>query len=174
MPLLVAGLLIVVALVALIPLIPLALVQRYRVGTSRQRGRRWLATLNVAGFVFSTVLFFGGAAVTTMWLPRALPYAAAGFLAGLLLGSLGLRLTRWERTREALYFTPNRALVLLITLTVTARIVYSLWRGWHTWGADDGSWFVAAGAAETLGAAGAVLGYYLRYWTGVRRRIPHP
>jgi hypothetical protein len=47
-----------------IVLIPISLVQRYRVGTRRQPVRGWLATLNVAAFALSTILFLVGAAVT--------------------------------------------------------------------------------------------------------------
>ena len=32
------------------------------------------------------------------------------------------------------------------------------------------SWFVAAGVAGSMAAGAVVLGYYLTYWIGVRRR----
>ena len=154
-------------------LVPISLVQRYRVGTSRQRARGWLAIMNVVGIGLSTALYLLGAAVTTVWVPRAFPYALAGLAAGALLGLLGLWLARWERDSELLHFTPNRWLVLAILLAVAGRIGYSFWRAWEAWhsGLGGGSWVVRTGAAESLAAGALVLGYYLTFWSGVRRRL---
>lgn len=170
MPLLLVPVLLVLALVALIPI---SLVQRYRVGTSRQRARGWLAALNFAGLTLSAVLFLLSAAVTTMWVPNAFVYTAAGLMAGVLLGLFGLWLTRWEPGLDALHYTPNRWLVLAITVVVTARVFYGFWRGWQSWqaGIQGGSWFVEAGVAGSMAAGAVVIGYYLAFWTGVRRRI---
>jgi hypothetical protein len=161
----------------LIPLIvaltPLLLVQRYRLGTARQKARGWLISVNVVGLSFSAALFLVTAAITNIWVPRALPYALAGFGTGLALGLLGLALTRWEPTADALHFTPFRWLVLAITLVVSARILYGFWRGWQAWGTTPGetTWLEAAGFAGSLAAGAVVLGYYLAYWVGVRRRL---
>jgi hypothetical protein len=89
------------------------------------------------------------------------------------LGIIGLLLTRWEPAVGALYYTPNRLLVLGITLVVTARLVYGFWRGWQTWqsGADGASWIATAGVAGSMAAGAVVLGYYLAYWIGVRGRL---
>jgi hypothetical protein len=169
-PLLVIPILVVLAVVALIPI---SIVQRYRMGTARQRARGWLATLNIAGLSLSALMFVVGAAVTNVWVPDALVYTAAGLLVGSLAGLVGLRLTRWEPAIGALHYTPNRLLVLTITTVITARIFYGFWRGWHAWhaGAADSSWFVAAGVAGSMAAGAVVLGYYLTYWVGVRRRL---
>jgi hypothetical protein len=168
-------LLVVLALVllALVVLIPISLVQRYRVGTSRRRARGWLATINVVGIALSAVSLLLGAAVTNMWVPHALAYTAAGLIGGCALGLLGLLLTRWEPAPGSLHYTPNRLLVLGITLVVTARIAYGFWRGWETWraGARGGSWVVTWGVAESMAAGAVVVGYYLAYWIGVRRRL---
>jgi len=171
-PLLVLPLLIVLALLAVLLLIPLALVQRYRLGTSRQRARGWLAAINFIGLLLSAVIFVGTAAVTTLWVPGTLTYAASGLCIGVALGGAGLWLTRWESSAGALHYTPNRLLVLGMTLLVAGRLLYSAWRGWHSWsaGIHGGSWFVAAGVPGSMAAGAVVLGYYLTYWTGVRRR----
>ena len=171
-PLLIVPVLILLALLILIALIPLSLVQRYRVGTSRQRARGWLATINLTGHGLSAVLFLAGAALTTIWVPGAFTYAAAGFAAGLVLGMIGLRLTRWEHTAGGLHYTPNALLVLAVMLVVTGRVLYGLWRAWETWraGLRGESWFVEAGLATAMAAGAVVLGYYLAYWIGVRRR----
>jgi hypothetical protein len=165
--------LLVFVVLAVVALIPISIVQRYRVGTSRQRARGWLAAINLAGLTLSALLFLTSAAITTIWVPGAFTYTAAGLATGCALGIVGLWLTKWEPGLDALHYTPNRALVLGITLVVTARIFYGFWRGWETWrsGVDDGSWFVAAGVAGSMAAGAVVLGYYLAYWIGVRRRI---
>jgi hypothetical protein len=171
-PLLILPLLIVLALAAVLLLIPLSLVQRYRVGTSRQRARGWLAAINQVGLVLSAVLFLTSAALTTLWVPGVLTHAAIGLGLGAVLGMVGLALTRWEASVDSLHYTPNRLLVLSITLLVAGRLVYSAWRGWESWraGMHGESWFVEAGVPGSMAAGALVLGYYLAYWTGVRRR----
>jgi hypothetical protein len=165
--------LLLLVLIVGIALIPVTLVQRYRVGTSRQRARGWLATVNVVGIGLSTALFALGAAITNVWVPHAFAYTVLGFGLGTLLGLVGLWLTRWDRGDEFLHFTPNRWLVLAILLAVAGRIGYGFWRAWQSWetGIAGGSWVVANGAAQSLAAGAVVLGYYLTYWSGVRRRF---
>ena len=152
---------------------PFLLFLRYRTGTMRRLGRRWLATLNLVMLVFSAVLFLYGAALTSLWVPDAFRYCLFGLLAGGLLGLLGLALTHWEQTPQALYYTPNRGLILLLTLTVTARLLYGLWRifhGWRTSGSDP-SWLERAGIAGSLALGAILLGYYVTYTAGVRWRL---
>jgi len=152
---------------------PLLLVLRYRAGTMRRRGRKWAATFNLLSLLVSAALFLWVAAMTTLWVPKAFTYSLAGFAGGCLLGLLGLALTRWEPTPQALYFTPNRPLVLLLTLAVTARLLYGLWRIWHAWrdaGTND-SWLATAGIAGSMAVGAIVIGYYLTYSAGVRWRL---
>jgi hypothetical protein len=173
MPILAALAILLLVIVLGIALIPISIVQRYRVGTSRRQARRWLATVNLAAAAISTGLFVFTAAITAFWVPRALVYTLLGVAAGALLGVIGLLLTRWEPEGELLHFTPNRILVLAIVLAIAGRIGYSIWRSWESWqsGVHGGSWVVRTGAAESLAAGAVVLGYYLAYWWGVRRRL---
>lgn len=159
-------------LLVLVVLIPLSLVQRYRVGTARRPARGWVIALNLVTVALSTFIFLIVAAVTNAWVPGALPYALAGLATGCLLGMLGLGLTRWDPGPRWLYYTPNRWLVLAVTLVVTMRLLYGFWRGWQVARySADGSWVVASGVAGSLAAGAVVLGYYLVYWIGVRRRL---
>ena len=170
MPLLIIPVLVVLALIVLIPI---SIVQRYRVGTSRQRARGWLTALNLGALTLSALLFLVSAAFTNIWVPDALRYTVGGLLAGCLLGIVGLWLTQWEPSLGTLHYTPNRLLVLAITLLVAARVMYGFWRGWESWraGVSGDSWFVAAGVAGSMAAGAIVIGYYLTYWFGVRRRL---
>jgi hypothetical protein len=171
-PLLAFGL-ILFAILAAIALLPLTIIQRYRVGTSRQLARGWLITINLFGMAVSTLLFVIGAAMTNIWVPRAFVYTLAGLAVGFALGLLGLALTRWEITPRSVHYTPSRLLVLGITMIVTARLFYGLWRGWHGWrvAAEGTDWLATSGVAGALGAGAVVLGYYVVYWLGIRRRI---
>ncbi|MCA1652579.1 MAG: DUF1453 domain-containing protein [Acidobacteria bacterium] len=172
MPLIVLPVLMLVML-AVIALIPVSLVQRYRVGTARRLARGWVTTINLIAIALSTGLFLLGAAITSAWVPEAFRYALTGFAGGCVLGLLGLSLSRWEVTPRGLHYTPNRWLVLAITLVVTARVMYGFWRGWQAWRytMDGSSWLIASGVPGSLAAGAIVLGYYLMYWFGVRRRF---
>jgi hypothetical protein len=161
------------AILVVIALTPLLLVQRYRVGTARRRARGWSATLNVVAFSLSSALFLVSALLISFWIPNAAMHALAGFVGGCALGLLGLALSRWEVAPGSLYYVPNRWLVLGITLVVSARLAFGFWRSWQAWRAtpEDFSWAASAGVAGSLAAGAVVLGYYLAYWLGVRRRV---
>ena len=170
MPLLLLAVFIVLAVIALIPF---SLIQRFRHGTMRRRALGWVIGLNFAGTLISVLLFLPGAAITTRWVPGTLTYTAAGLAVGCVLGAIGLALTRWEIVAERLYFTPNRWLVLGITLVVTLRVFYGFYRSYQAWQAtlDRMAWVAASGVATSMSAGAVVLGYYLIYWFGVRRRL---
>lgn len=164
--------LIPIVLLVAVALIPVSIMLRYRAGTSRRVARGWLATINAVGFGLSSVLFLATAAVASAWVPQAFTYSLAGLAGGCLAGLAGLAASRWEPTPRALYYTPNRWLVLSLTLVVTARLGYGVWRSWHAWGAtaDGRSWLAVSGVAGSMAAGAVVLGYYLTFWLGVRRR----
>lgn len=159
--------------IALVVAMPLLIVLRYRAGTARRLGRKWIATINLVSLVLSAGLFLWVAAMTAFWIPNALLYSLAGLMIGAVLGLLGLALTRWERTPRATHYTPNRWLVLVITLAVTTRLLYGLFRIWHAWRASGAnqSWVAAAGVAGSMAVAALVLGYYLIYSAGIRWRL---
>ncbi|MEO5720848.1 MAG: DUF1453 domain-containing protein [Chthoniobacterales bacterium] len=172
MPLLPLLLLLLLPLLVAVAL-PFSILQRYRVGTARRRGRRWKAALNLAALAFSCVVFIWVAAFTNFWDPRAFPYSLLGLGAGGLLGLLGLFVTRWEETPGTLHYTPNRWLILFITFAVALRLIYGVWRAWHAWGTHgpETSWLAAAGGANSMAVGAVVLGYYLVYHAGVWRRL---
>lgn len=173
MPVLILLLAIAGLILLTIALLPLSLVQRYRVGTARRPARGWVVGLNLATLAVSTLLFLTSAAVVNLWVPQAFAYTAAGLGSGCVLGLAGLALTRWEPSVHALHYTPNRPLVLGVTLLVAARVTYGFWRSWHVWrsGLDGGAVIAAAGVAGSMAAGAVVLGYYLTFWLGVRRRL---
>ncbi|CAN5469262.1 hypothetical protein BH23VER1_BH23VER1_01110 [soil metagenome] len=168
MPLLIP--LALLALIALMVLIlPVSVIQRYRAGTARRPARAWLAVINVCAIGLSAAIFLTTAALTSLWVPHALLYSAAGLGGGCALGALGLGLAHWERIPGALHYTPNRWLVLAITGAVAARLGFGLWRAWNAWetSGPDESWLAASGFAGSMAAGALVIGYYLSFWTGV-------
>ena len=173
MPLLIPLAIALFVILALVITMPLSLVMRYRAGTARRLGRKWVTTLNLLMIALSAAVFLWAAAITSFWVPNAFRYSLLGLLGGGLLGLLGLALTRWEKTPQALYYTPNRWLILVITLAVTTRLLYGLWRVWHSWrtAGPETSWVAAAGVAGSMAVGAVVLGYYLTYSAGVRWRL---
>lgn len=165
-------------LLALLPLLiialtPFMLLQRYRVGSARRQGRPWTATFGLIMMIVSTIFFLVGSAITAFWVQDAFAGAAAGVGAGLLLGIVGLLLTRWEATPRTLHYTPNRWLVLIVTFIVSARVLYGFYRSFRAAqaGVTGASVALAFGIPESLAAGGTVLGYYLAYHAGVRWRV---
>ena len=159
--------------VALVLATPFLLYLRYRTGTMRRRGRKWVANVNLASLGLSAALLVWVAALTTFWIPHAFSYSLAGLAAGSLLGLLGLAVTRWEMTSRGLHYTPNRWLVLLVTLAVVTRLLYGLWRIWHAWRAapSHNSWLASAGVAGSMAVGAVVVGYYFVYFAGVRWKL---
>jgi hypothetical protein len=176
-PLIVATLVLVAVLILSVLLLPISIIQRYRVGTRRRQARGWVIALNLVGVGISIALFLFSSALMSAWLPGAFSYAGLGLMGGSVLGLLGLFMTRWETSAGGLHYTPPWPLVLAITLIISSRVLFGLWRGWHTWGTapDATSWLQQSGATGSLAAGAAVLGYYFSYWYGVRwraRRLP--
>jgi hypothetical protein len=120
--------------------------------------------------VISTIVFLIGAALTNIWVMGAFTGGAAGVGAGILIGVLGLLITRWEPTPRSLHYTPNRWLVLLITVIVSLRVLYGLYRSALVAqsGMAGASVALAFGIPESFAVGGTVIGYYLAYNAGLR------
>ena len=166
LPLLVVGLVLLWAL-----LLPLLLLQRYRLGTMRRKQYGWVVAANAWTALPSAALFLLGAWASGHWIPGAVAWAAAGLAAGIALGGVGFLTSRFERQPDGLYLTPNRWLVLGLTLLVAARIALGLWQAWAHWrhglAGDDG----IAGLGSVFGVGGVLLGYFLAMAWGVRARL---
>jgi hypothetical protein len=165
------ALLLIPALIAL--MVPFSIVQRYRAGTARRLARRWIAIMNVLLIAVSITMFLVTAAISSAWLHGALTNSVLGLAGGLVLGCIGIALTRWEAAPRDLHFTPNRWLVLTITIAVTARLAFGFWRAWQAWRwtPQDESWLAASGIAGSMAVGALVLGYYFAYWAGVWVRV---
>jgi MFS family permease len=170
-PIILFGLLLFV-LLAFGGLVLLSLALRYRAGTSRRQGRRWVATMNVWMTSFSAVFFLFFAFLISFWLGPSLRFALAGMGVGILLGFIGLAVTRWESEPEGLFYTPSRWLALLITTAIAARLVYGWWHATHPGHPAEQHWFLSASASQiSIAVAAGLIGYYLVYAIGVRIRV---
>ncbi|HEX3595348.1 MAG TPA: hypothetical protein VHU80_09610 [Polyangiaceae bacterium] len=109
------------ALVILAPLLALGVYWRLRRTLGRQRyaPRRMRARIIVLSAVGVALL----ASLPTL---PALGASAAGAALGSGLAVFGLRHTRWERTDEGLFFTPNRWIGLGVTGLFLGRLVVRL------------------------------------------------
>jgi hypothetical protein len=168
--LLALALIAVLALVALS--LPFSIIGRYRAGTARRRARPWLVLVNVVSIGISAVFFLVTAAVSSIWVPGAFSYSVGGLGGGLVLGMVGLRLTRWEATSQSLHYIPNRWLVLAITVGVLLRLAFGFWRVWEAWhsSAASHSWVAESGLAGSMSTGAVLLGYYFAFWLGVWSR----
>ena len=152
----------------------LSLALRYRAGTARRQGRRWVATMNLWMTSFSAALFLFVAFLMSFWLGPTLRFALAGMAIGAVLGLLGLALTRWEVEREELFYTPSRWLALIITFAIAARFAYGWWHATHPGVNASGEqhWLMSASTAQfSFAVAAGLIGYYLVFAIGVRFRL---
>ena len=171
MPLILFALLLFV-LLAFGGVVLLSLALRYRAGTARRQGRRWVATMNVWMTMFSAVLFLFVAFLMSFWLGPTLRFALTGIAVGGLLGLLGLVLTRWESHAEGLFYTPSRWLALLLVLAIAARLIYGWWHAAHVGSTATQHWLTSASGAQlSIAVAAGLIGYYLVYAIGVHIRI---
>jgi hypothetical protein len=152
-------------------LVPLSVVQRYRVGSRRQRARSWVASLQVAGFTLSAGLLVVGAAISSLWIPSALLAASGGLIGGVVVGAIGAAVSRWEHHDGVISFTPNRWLALSLAAVVAVRLAYGAWRVWAAWSTGAPAAWTGAGIAGSMAAGALLVGYGLGFWVGVRWRI---
>lgn len=175
MPLLLLPLLVVVLLLLWVLLWPVALWQRYRAGRARRRAVGWVVGVNAWLLLVSAVVFVASAWLMGHWIEAAPGYAAGGLLTGMLVGWVHLALTRFEReprgfSATAVYYTPNRWVVLGVVLIVAARLAVGVVRAWQMWQVDaQMDWLARQGSLLAVG--GLVLGHYLAYAWGLRRRL---
>jgi hypothetical protein len=155
-----------VVIIVMVPLIAWRIYSRVRRNVGRQKSRAWRHWVGAVFFPLLLLLL----AVTAMARPLSEAALAAGIVAGAALGFWGLRLTRFERTAEGFFYTPNAYLGIALSLLLIARVLYRLGELYMMQGTAS-----AAQAQDftrsplTLLIIGLVAGYYATFAVGLLR-----
>jgi hypothetical protein len=108
------------ALILLVPVLVWRIYQRLKTQMQRQR--------SILSRHYTGLLVFSGMVLVplTELLDRPLSLAALalGAIAGIGLGSYGLRKTRFEDTPEGYFFTPPMRMGILVAMLLVARVIY--------------------------------------------------
>jgi hypothetical protein len=108
------------ALIALVPLLVWRIYARLKNQMTRQRS---IVSRHYTGLiVFTALVFVPGTELGDR--PFELAALAAGALAGIALGTYGLRRTRFEDTPEGYFFTPPSRMGILVAMLLVARVIY--------------------------------------------------
>ena len=175
MPLLLIPLLVLGVMALWAVLLPLSILQRYRHGRQRRRAQPFAVRVNAWLMLVSAPLFVASAWLSGYWIEGAALHALIGLGLGVVTGIVGLWITRFDATPQGLFYTPPAALVLLLSLLVAVRIVAGLWqllRRWHAVEAVPPG--LLADHASLFAVGGLLLGYYLAYAWGLKRRLGRP
>ncbi len=151
----------------MVPLIGYMMYRRFRANFGQQpiQPSRKMTRLVILTLV--AALFLRVAAHST----PALEAAAGGLIAGVLLGVLGVRLTRFHSDEKGMYYTPNTYIGGAVTLLLVGRLVYRMVSLYSTPqlapqpGADPFAQLTQS--PLTLGMVLLTIGYYLMYTGGV-------
>ena len=108
------------ALIALVPLLVWRIYSRLKNQMTRQRS---IVSRHYTGLiVFAAMILVPGTELGDR--PFQLAALAAGAIAGIALGSYGLRRTRFEDTPEGYFFTPPSRMGVLVAMVLVARVIY--------------------------------------------------
>ena len=94
---------------------------------------------------------------------------AGGIVVGVCLGVYGLRMTRFEKTPQGLFYTPNAHLGIALSALLMGRIIYRLAQVYWSSGSAAGADINSATTPLTLLIFGTLAGYYVTYAVGLLR-----
>jgi len=173
-PLLLLPFALLLLLALLLVLWPLGLWLRLRSGRARRRAYPLWVTLNAASLAVSAALLLATSLLAGLWIEGAAWNAAGGLLAGALLGTLGLRLARFDAGGGQLHYTANAWLATALVLLVAVRVALAAWQAWHR--AFEGGlaplpWPWIGTPASLWAMGGLLLAYHLAFAAGLRREL---
>jgi cytochrome b561 len=147
---------------------------RFKRLVGRQKSRVWRHWIAAILFPILTVLI----ALPTLLRPLSAGALGAGLVAGVGLGIWGLRLTQFETTPIAYYYTPNAHLGIALSLLMVARILYRVFEATTMTAAERATHMQDfARSPLTLVIFGTLAAYYTTYAIGIllwRNRTPLP
>jgi hypothetical protein len=147
------------------PLIIWRIYSRLRRAVGRQkltRIRPWL-TVSIIPLSLGTI----GAFAIMFGDPWASISLVAGIFSGLGLAFYGLHMTKFEKTENGYYFTPNTYLGAFLSLILIGRVGYRLLQIIESDGGLDSAPPNVFQSPLTLAIVGLVMGYYLAYMIGI-------
>jgi hypothetical protein len=150
-------------LAVLVPLVGWRMYSRIRRLVGRQRSRAWRHWTAAILFPLLAALL----ALAALRNALALATLSGALAAGAGLGVWGLRLTRFERTAEGWFYTPNAHIGIALSVLLAARIGWRLFEMQVQGTPAHGAQFAAS--PLTLAVFGALAGYYATYAIGVLR-----
>ncbi|HYL70867.1 MAG TPA: hypothetical protein VEY89_06160 [Candidatus Dormibacteraeota bacterium] len=155
----------IVITLAIVALIGWRLYSRIRRSIGRQhlsRMRPWI-TLSVFPLLIALLLQAGG------WHMPGGACLAGGVALGIVLGGVGLRLTRFEATSAGLYYTPSAHLGIALSTLLVCRVVYRLAVNGFPGAPSPAGPAPSALTPLTLALIGTLAGYYCTYAVGLLR-----
>ena len=153
-----------VVVIALIPLIAWRMYSRVRRLIGRQTSRAWRHWTALVLFpLLLATLGFGARSSAP-----AIEALVAGAAAGIALGWWGLRLTRFEKTAEGLFYTPNAHIGIALSAVFFARIAWRIYELQAQAGPMRSNPDFAR-SPLTLLVFGMLAAYYTAYAAGVLR-----
>jgi hypothetical protein len=150
---------------AFVPLVVWRIYARIRRHIGRQRSRAWRHWVGVVLFPLLIALF----ALAAMVNPVAEIGLLSGVAGGVILGTWALRLTRYERTDQGFFYTPNAYIGVGLSLLLVGRILYRMEQVYVVGGAPASPDPAFARSPLTLLIFGLVAGYYAMYAAGLLR-----
>ena len=138
---------------------------RMRRMIGRQRlstGRPWFTIVMLPGVL---VLLLATGALH----PMTGAAVAGGLVAGIALGLLGTRLTRFEATPTGLFYTPNAHLGIALSLLFILRIGYRFVTLQAGGAGANPQAMQPGGSPLTMAILGMLVGYYVTYAVGLLR-----
>ena len=135
----------------------------------RMVGRQQLSNvrpwITVCVFPVLTVLL----AIASIAQPMSPLALSGGIVVGVCLGIYGLRKTRFEKTPQGLFYTPNAHLGIALSLLLLGRIIYRLIQVYQVSESAPGPQVNYATTPLTLLIFGTLVGYYVTYAVGLLR-----
>ena len=132
---------------------------RRNIGRQTLRPRRSITSIIILSTVSAVIVG------SSLHNPRLLLGFGGGLLPGMLLGFVGLRLTRFETTAEGHFYTPNTHIGVALSLLLVGRITYRFLVLSNS--ADKSGHPPPMQSPLTFFIFGLTAGYYLVYQTGL-------
>ncbi len=146
----------------LVPFVMWRVYQRIKRLMVRQHSKAWRHWISL--IVFPVILVLLGVAALAH--PQALAGMAAGVVAGVALGVVGLRKTQYEHIGSEFFYTPNAHIGVLVSMLFVGRLLY---RGYEFYVLGTAQPQDFASSPLTMVVFGILAGYYTTYAAGLLR-----